>query len=176
MLVKKINASIGLLITLLLLFHAVYMAVFLFANGGIAYSASFVSWALTGLTAIHAFIGIDAAISGMMNGGGLKHKKYAKLNITTVIQRASGMLLVIFIVLHIAGATGAMKPPPFVHAIVPVLFFGASMVHTVCSFPRALITLGIGNAKFVKTADIAMKVICGAVLIADIVGFYLYRV
>ena len=35
---------------------------------------------------------------------------------------------------------------------------------------------GIGNAKIVKAADIAVKVICAATLIAALTGFYLYKV
>ena len=47
-------------------------------------------------------------------------------------------------------------------------------MHTAISTSKAFITLGIGSAMFVKTVDIAVKVICGVTLVADIVGFYLY--
>ena len=36
-----------------------------------------------------------------------------------------------------------------------------------------LITLGIGNARLVKMIDIFVKVLCGATLIAGVIGIYL---
>ena len=46
--------------------------------------------------------------------------------------------------------------------------------HYAVSISKAFITLGIGDAKFIKTADIAIKAICATTLIADIIGFYLF--
>ena len=72
------------------------------------------------------------------------------------------------------GATGIMQPPPLIHAIVPPLFFTIVLAHVAVSTPKALITLGFGNTKFIKISGIVIKVICIATLVADIVGFYLY--
>ena len=69
-----------------------------------------------------------------------------------------------------------MQPPQIVHVIVPPLFFTLSLAHVAVSASKALITLGIGNAKFVRVADIAIKLLCCATLIADLIGFYLDRV
>ena len=69
-----------------------------------------------------------------------------------------------------------MQPPQIVHVIVPPVFFTLVMVHISASTGKALITLGIGNAKFVKIADVVVKIICLFTLIADIIGFYLYQV
>jgi hypothetical protein len=48
------------------------------------------------------------------------------------------------------------------------------MAHIAVSVSKAFITLGIGNAKFIKGVDISTKAICAITLVADIVGFYLY--
>ena len=98
------------------------------------------------------------------------------MNISTIIQRASGVALIMFTLLHVGGTMGYLQPPPAVHAILPPLFFAVSLMHTAISTSKAFITLGIGNAKIVKTVDIAVKVLCGVTLIADVVGFYLYLV
>jgi hypothetical protein len=56
------------------------------------------------------------------------------------------------------------------------VFFTVALAHTAVSTGKAFITLGLGSAKFVKAADIAVKVICAATLIASLIGFYLYKV
>ena len=96
------------------------------------------------------------------------------MNLPTIIQRASGVCMVIFAGLHIAGATGALQPPPAVHAILPPLFFVIALAHAAVSTSKAFITLGIGNARFVKAVGVIMKVICAATLVAAVIGFYLY--
>ena len=75
--------------------------------------------------------------------------------------------------LHIAGATGAMVPPKMVHAIVPPLFFALVLSHVAISTGKALITLGIGNAKSIRVVNLVMKVICGVTWIAGVIGIYL---
>ena len=171
---RKINAGVSLLTTFLLLCHAISIAVWMFSKGSIFQSTSYIAWALTGLVLVHVFISIDIMISGIMSGEGHKSKKYLKMNLSTIIQRASGILMVIFTALHIAGAAGVMTPPKIVHGIVPPLFFAIVMAHVAVSTSKAFITLGIGNVKLVKIVDVVTKVICGATLIADVVGFYLY--
>ena len=96
------------------------------------------------------------------------------MNVSTLIQRISGVLMVIFVGLHIAGATKLLQPPKIIHGILPPLFFVIVLVHTAVSTNKAFISLGIGNAKFIKILDIVVKMICGITLIADIIGFYLY--
>ena len=174
MLMRKINACLSLLTTIALLAHAILIAVWMFSRGNLAKSLDFIPWILTGLVLIHVFISIDTLIFGLMSGEGRKYNKYPKMNATTVVQRISGILMAIFTVLHIAGATGVMHPPKIVHGIVPPLFFTIVLVHIAVSASKAFITLGIGNARLVKTVDIGVKVLCAATLIADVVGFFLY--
>ena len=125
---------------------------------------------------VHAFISIDLVVSGHTESEKRKCKHYFKMNISTLMQRVSGVLLTVFAVLHVAGTTGFLQPPPAVHAILPPLFFAVALMHAAISTGKAFITLGIGNAQFVKVADFAMKALCAVTLIADVVGFYLYLV
>ena len=96
------------------------------------------------------------------------------MNRVTYIQRASGISLILLTFLHIAGTVGILTPPQLVHAILPPVFFAITLMHAAISTSKAFVTLGIGNAKIIKVFDIAMKCLCVATLIADVVGFYLY--
>ena len=176
MLLRKINAVSSLLCAVFLFAHAILQAVTMLSMGSITVNASVPAWILAGCMALHAFISIDLVLSSHLEGEGEKRKckSYPKLNRTMILQRASGMLLIVFTLLHIAGAGGYMQPPQAVHAVLPPLFFAVSLLHTAISVEKALITLGIGTAKFIRTVGISAKVLSAAVLIADIVGFYCY--
>ena len=174
MLLRKINAIISLLTTLFLLYHAISASVWMLSKGSVAPSAPFVPWILAGLMAAHAFIAIEFAVSAHMEGEQRKVKSYPKMNRVTVFQRASGMLLIVFAALHIAGVSGAMQSPKIIHMLTPPLFFTIALVHAAVSTDRAFISLGIGTAGFIKAVRIIMCVICVATLIAALGGFYVY--
>ena len=174
MLLRKINAIISLLTTLFLLDHAIFASVRILSKGKIEQSAPIAPWILAGLMAAHAFICIYFAFEANMEGGKGKGKSYPKMNLTTVFQRVSGILLIVFTLLHIAGASGAMHTPHIVHTFVSPIFFTVALAHTAVSTEKALITLGIGTAKVVKAVGIIMKLICAASLIVAVSGFYLY--
>lgn len=176
MLTRKINAGLSLLTSCLLLVHAIFNAVRMISMGAVEKSGTVMSWILFGLMLTHAFISIDLAISAHEGREKRKCKSYPKLNAATIFQRISGVALILFTALHVAGAAGFMTPPPIIHATVPAVFFTVALAHTAVSTSKAFITLGIGNARFVKTVDIVVKVICVATLIASLTGFYLYKV
>lgn len=174
MLLRKINAIISLLTTLLLLDHAIFTSVWMLSKGSVEQSAPIAPWILAGLVLVHAFISIYFAVSAHEEGEKRKVKSYLKMNRATIFQRVSGILLIVFSALHIAGASGAMQPPHIVHTILPPLFFAIALAHAAISTDKALITLGIGNANVIKVVRIVVRLICAVTLIAAIVGFYLY--
>ena len=173
---RKLNAVLSLLTTVLLLIHAITCSIFMLSGDSVARPPVFMSWVLMGLLIIHALISIDIAMSAHAENENRKGKKYPKKNAATIVQRLSGVLMVPATGLHIAGATGYMVPPKVVHAIVPPLFFTMVLTHIAVSASKALITLGIGNGKVFKVADITIKVLCAGTLIASVTGFYLYLV
>ena len=174
MLLRKINAGISLLITLLVMDHAIFHAAWMLSRGSIEKTGN--SRPMFAVMMAHAIISIVLAVLGHKGAEKRKCKSYANLNVITVLQRISGVLLIVLTVLHILGTVGVLQPPQMVHAILPPLFFAFVLMHTAISTPKAFVTLGIGNAKFIKVLGIAMKVICVATLIADVAGFYLYLV
>lgn len=179
MLIRKINAALSLLVTLLLLDHAGFYSVWMISMGTIEKTAGPLPWIFFGLMMVHGVISLGLVISTRLKGPETekdKVKAYPKLNGSTYFQRISGILLIVLTVLHVAGATGLMVPPRLIHAIVPPVFFTIALGHVAVSTSKAFVTLGIGNAKFIKAVDILMKVVCAALLIASLVGFYLYKV
>ena len=171
---RKINAVLSLIATVLLLDHAIFLGAWMLSRGAIHKTANDLPWVMTGVMAVHAIISIALAVRGHKGAEKRKCNSYPGLNAATMVQRISGMLMIVFTFLHITGATGVMHTPPLVHAIVPPLFFLLVMAHVAVSANKAFITLGIGNAKFVKVAGVAIKVICVATLVADVIGFYLF--
>lgn len=173
MLMRKVNAILSLIATFLLLDHAIFLSVWMLTKGTIAQSAGFLPWILCGVVLVHAVISIGLGIAAHKGAEHTKVKQYKKWNRSTIFQRISGVLLVVFIPLHVAGAAGAIHPPKVVHAIVPLLFFTVSLAHAAVSTSKAFVTLGIGSARIVKVADRVIKVVCAATLVASLVGFYL---
>ncbi|MBR5478758.1 MAG: hypothetical protein IKU84_01110 [Clostridia bacterium] len=174
MILRKINAVLGFFATVLLMGHAVSHAIWMISRVSIIKMAESVPWIMTGLVALHAIISIILAVLGHKGAEKGEYKNYPQMNKTTIIQRASGVSLILLIALHVAESVGILQPPPLVFAMLPPIFFAIALMHTAISTSKAFITLGIGNATFIKTADIVIKVICGATLVADIVGFYIY--
>jgi hypothetical protein len=124
------------------------------------------------LVVVHAIISILLGFLGHKGAEKRKCKEYPKLNVSTMIQRISGVLMLILLVLHIVGASNYYQPK-ILHAVLHPLFFAIVLAHVAVSVSKAMITLGIGNAKAVKIVDVAVKVICILTFIASVLGFYL---
>jgi hypothetical protein len=176
MLLRKINAGISLLITVMLMCHAIFNAVRMLTRGdGNPAIAGYMAWILSGLMVLHAIISILLGILAHKDGNKEKFNSYPKLNCRTLVQRITGILIILFTALHIAGAAGFMTPPQIVHAIVVPIFFFITLAHVGVSASKAFITLGIGNATFIKVADVAFKILSVVTLIAAVAGFYLFN-
>ena len=171
---RKINAVLSLLCTILLLDHAIFLAAWMLSRGALIKTWTPLPWILVCAMAAHAIISILQGVLAHKGAEKRKCNSYNKLNAATLFQRIGGILLMIFTIPHVAGASGAIATPQLVHAILPPLFFTLALAHVAVSASKAFITLGIGNAKFVKRIDIAFKSLCAITLAADIVGFYLF--
>ena len=171
---RKANAILSLITTMLLFYHAISLAAWMLSRGLIRRGSIITSFVMIGFFVVHAIISIVLIISSNKGRKKTDGNHYFKLNRATLVQRISGVLLILFTWLHIAGTIGIMTPPPLVHAIVPPLFFTLVMAHVAISTSKAFITLGIGDAKFVKEADALIKAVCLITLVADVVGFYLH--
>lgn len=175
MILRKINAVLSLFTTILLMVHAISIAFWMLSRGQIIpLGGHTLPNVLIGFFAAHALMSIIVLATSHKAEKNNNVMSHSKLNVQTIVQRISGVLLIVFTFLHIAGAKGIITPPAFIHAVVPTVFYTVTMVHIAVSGSKPFITLGIGNAKFIKGADIAIKAICAITLIADIIGFYLH--
>ena len=121
---------------------------------------------------VHTILSIVNAILGSGGKSEIKGTMYAKANIKTLVQRMFGVIMVLLLAPHILGM-GNRLAPKVLHSIIHPIFFLAVYGHTAISTSKAFITLGIGNAKTIKTIDIVMSILCILIFIASIVGLYL---
>jgi hypothetical protein len=172
---RKINAILSLLTTLLLFDHASFNTVRMLSGGTVEESADFMPWIFLGFMLMHAIVSIGLLISTRAKNEKQTSKAYVRFNAATLVQRFSGVALIVLAGLHAVGTSGLVHFPGPVYPVLHVVFFTVAFAHVAISTSKALITLGIGNAKFVRVADIVIKVICAAMLIAALAGVFLYK-
>ena len=172
MILRKINAALSLLATVLLMDHAIFFSVWMLSRCSIEKSADFMPRILAVLMVLHAILSVILLIKNRKGINKIKHKKYSELNIGTYVQRISGVLIILMMGLHIAGAANHFQPK-ILHAILHPLFFAVALAHSAVSVDKAFVTLGVGSAKFIKAIHIAMKMICCATFAAGVIGFYI---
>ena len=173
MILRKINAVLSLITTLLLADHALFFSAWMISGGSIPVSSRAMPWVLAGLMVTHAAISIFCLLLGSEDEEERKVKHYFKLNKSTLFQRITGALVVLLLAVHVTSAAGNFQPK-LLHAVVQPLFFAAALAHVSVSVSKALITLGIGTAKVIKIVDLVMKVFCIAVAVFGIAGLYCY--
>lgn len=173
MTVRKINAGLSLVTTLLLLDHAGFYSVWMLSGCSIETSSEKLPRMLAGLLVIHAVLSIVLVIRSRKGADRGRYNAYPQMNIATYVQRISGVLMLLLLGVHIAGTLIGCRPK-VLHAAAQPLFFAAALAHAAVSAGKAMVTLGIGNAKAVKLVDGAMKLICAVIFAAGVVGFYLW--
>lgn len=171
MILRKINASLSLVTTVLFLNHAISLSIWMLYRCGIQKSVINMPKALMVVTALHAVLSILLAILGHKGAEKRKCNSYPKMNASTIVQRATGIGMLLLLGLHIAGAATHFQPK-ILHSIMHPVFFAVSFLHIAVSVSKAMITLGIGNAKAVKIVDITIKILCAVTWILSVIGFY----
>ena len=111
MVLRKINAGISLIITFLLMDHAIFHAVWMLSRGSVEKNATSMPRILFVLMIIHAGLSIVLAILGHKGADKGKFNGYADMNKLTYMQRGSGIALIPLTVLHILGTVGVLQPP-----------------------------------------------------------------
>ena len=167
MTIKKWNARLSLLTILLLLIHEGYQ---LFAYITFYYNPTLskvTGYAVAVCFVLHAIL----SVVGVAVLHDSKSVAYKKLNIRTVLQRISAVLLILLLPLHIfsfpllkssAGGFGYVM----VEA-AQIIFYATLFCHVVVSFSNALITLGwLSDIKKKRIIDVVVLVICVIMLIA----------
>lgn len=165
--VKKLNARLSLLTIFFLLIHEgyqLYAFITFYYNPALS-MASGISVAVC--LVLHVILSVISVISLHDS----KTVVYKRLNIRTVIQRISGVLLLVLLPLHIftmpllklsVGGAGYVLTEA-----VGIIFYAAVSCHAALSFSNALITLGLlSDIKKKRVIDIVALVFFALLFIA----------
>ena len=165
--IKKWNARLSLLTVVLFLIHEGYH---LYAYTTMYYNpvlSKVTGYALAGALGLHVILSLISVF--VLHDA--KKVSYKKLNIKTVIQRVSAVLIVLLLPIHIlsfgllqssVGGIGYILTE-----IAQILFYAALCCHIAVSFSNALITLGyLTEMRRKRIIDIAVAVICAILFLA----------
>ena len=172
MILRKVNAVLSIICTVFILYHAIFLSVWMLSRYSIAKMETFTYPILMVSVLAHAIISIMLGVLAHKNVEKRPCKEYPKLNVATIMQRFSGILMILLLAAHIVGVENYYQPK-ILHAILHPLFFAVVLSHVAVSGSKAMITLGIGSAKTVKVVDVVIKIICIATFIASVIGFNL---
>lgn len=165
--IKKWNARLSLLTIVLLLIHEGYQ---LYAYTTMYYNpilSKVTGYALAAALGLHVILSIVSVF--VLHDA--KKVTYKKLNIKTVIQRVSAVLIVLLLPIHIlsfdllqssVGGIGYILTE-----IAQILFYAALFCHIATSFSNAFITLGtLTDMRKKRIIDIVVAVICAILFLA----------
>ena len=120
---RKINAVFSLISTILIFGHAISLGICMLTNTKPPDMVGVMSFLLTAVMAIHAVLSIIPAFLAKKDKPEYKVKEYPKMNIPTMVQRISGILMIPFTAIHILGAARITNTPDILQAILPPIFF-----------------------------------------------------
>lgn len=166
--VKKINAGFGLAAVVLLLVHVAYSisAYLLFLYNPLITKVLGYSFAV--IVVAHILLSV-INVYGKHDTASVRY--YPKANIGTILQRTSGLLILLILPIHIKTGSWIMghqvgRAGLSALLVAEVVFWAMVMTHVAISLPRALITLGwLATEKGKKRLDIVMQILCAALFV-----------
>ena len=177
--VKKVNAVLGLILTLACISHIAVQLYAALSHQELGAAAKLPMHICMGAAALHILLSFGM-IFFLHEGKSLK--TYPKANAGVILQRCSGILMVVLLFFHfrlskIVLSTGESGMGLFVLCMcVMILFFGTVFLHISVSFTKALVTLGIITERSTKRKiDHILWVVMGiAFLAVSILMTYAY--
>jgi len=167
---KKVNAVLGLTIIVLFLIHILYE---IYAYLTFYYNpvlTKLIAYSALAVTGFHVLCSIYTVSVSHDKGRGMK---YPALNIRTLLQRISAVMIVVLMIIHmntfsILSKTSETNRAVFILVlIIQIVFFASVLLHVAVSVTNALITLGlITSDKVRKTLDIIIWIVCALIFIA----------
>lgn len=163
---KKWNARLALFSAGLLVIHSLYQAIAYLTMYYNPVISAVTGFALAGAVLLHAIL---SAVS-VFKLHDSKIIAYKKLNIKTVLQRATAIIIVLLLPLHIISFNLLKSSLGTVWygltEMVQILFYAAVYSHFALSFTNALITLGkLENINTKRKIDILLYVVCAVMFI-----------
>ena len=160
-LIKRTNAVLSILITVLLFVHAGYESISLCMMYYQSLLSKITGFLIAGTVAVHAVI--SAVCVFVLHDS--KSVLYLRLNLRTVIQRICAILMVVLLPVHIfafdllKGSAGSFGY--ILTEAAQLLFYGALFAHIAVSFGNSLVTLGkLEKETTRRRLDVILAVIC----------------
>lgn len=169
MTIKKINAICSWIVSLTLLSHAAIMGAFLLTGWSNPSLTKALAHSTAGMVFIHAIISI---IIVMFCHDGANFSKYTKLNKKTIVQRASCILIIAVLHLHVNAFEFIALGEPLSAVgkvrllITELVFFGSVFAHLASSFGNSFVSLGlIRKESTLKKVQKGSAVICSLMML-----------
>lgn len=168
--IKKINAILTLLTCLMLLDHVLFLSGWL-GTGGTMFGINLsMARVLLTLAALHGLLSMSIVMFGHDGSSGA----YASLNRRTIVQRFSGMAILVLLLVHMMPSQGGAEIYGM-RAVFYALLFAAVFVHVAVSFSKALITLGLaGSEKTIRRIDGIVYVLCGVLFVLAVATLIIF--
>ena len=184
---KKFNAVCALILTALLIIHITISLVFML-TGLYNLNLTLIAARALSLTCIvHIIVSLTVLFiirdrADKSKYGSQKAKTYPALNMRIMIQRVTGLALLVMIHFHIATFQSFIydfKPLTFggkaFAFFIEALFFGIVLLHLAVSFSRAFISLGlIRSEETEKRLDRGAFFTCGALFVIIIISLAVF--
>lgn len=172
---KKANAALALVSSLLALLHVgysvyAYLTMYYSPTAKLLTAMPFIV-----VTCIHAVLGMSIVF---LQGDGTRLDLYPKLNMRTVLQRISAALIFPLLIVHLktfdllkSASHGGQWVLFGAIMVCQVLFYATFATHVATSFSKALITLGwLGSRERQAAIDRVVYVLCAAVFVVAVVA------
>lgn len=174
MFIKKINAVCSWIITGILLGHLGTMS-YSMLTGWYDYTiCKRLAYATAIVVAIHVLLSL---LLVFFFHDGVNFSKYKKQNRQTIMQRASGLVIVALLHLHtkafgfIASGMALSAADKCFLLVTEFLFFGAIFAHLGVSFSRSLISMGIIRSDTAqKRVDCLLGIFCVLLFVITMVA------
>ncbi len=167
--IKKLNALCSWILTAILLAHLLTMSYSMWTGWYDFNLCKALANGTAAVTAIH--IAVSLFILFFMNDGA-DLRRYRKNNKRVIIQRASGLVIIAILHLHVkafgfiaSGEALTASDKAFI-LVTELIFFAAIFMHLCVSFSRSLITFGLLRRDLSeKRIDTVAKIICVILMI-----------
>lgn len=189
MTLKKFNAVCSWILIALLIVHITISLVYMLTGIYNVNVTMMAARALSATCVVHILVSLTVVFilrdrADRSRYGSQKAKSYRALNIRTMIQRISGVSLLLMIHFHIStfksfiyGGVPLTTGSKIGVFLIEALFFGDVLLHLAVSFSRSCISLGLLRSETTeKKLDRIVFFICGALFVFIIVSLTIFLV
>ncbi len=167
---KKINAVLGLLLSAVCLTHVVTEVCYVVVGGDVWTHLQIIAKICGAIAILHILI---SCYMIFISHEGKRISPYPRENMSTLLQRISGFLMILLLFFHVGLAEKLLARQDgslwffILNVTAAILCYGTVLLHIALSFSRALITLGaLSSRKTQRRLDRILWIVLGLLFIA----------